>query len=211
MSVVRGWADETGSRHMSWQGWFTSRAFHPRPGSIETDSTPLSAKSGYPFQCASHKCCVRLRDWCLAVNDEDKMMLNIMGMGWEGKWKRKTLMFDILCHTEIGAKCPLQWLRVHHQSAPVMTGYRHHGAEIQPSFYCEVTLRIYFKAVKKKGKQQLWISTKNSDMETQEMTLLSLLYFSITTETNSAFSLETCVSLKKVQQGGDRPASQCRS
>lgn len=85
MSAVRGWANETGSRHRRWQGWFTSRALHPQPGQIETDSMPLSAKSGYPSQCASHQCCGRMRDWCLVVNDEDKMAVKIMGIRWEGK------------------------------------------------------------------------------------------------------------------------------
>lgn len=87
MSAQRGWADETGSRHRGWQGWFTSRAPHPWPGVIETDSTPLSAKSGNPSQCVSHKCCGRTRDWCLAVADEDEMAVKIMGKKRMGNGK----------------------------------------------------------------------------------------------------------------------------
>lgn len=41
----------------SWQSRSASRALHPQRRSIEADSTPLSAKSGYPSQCASHKWC----------------------------------------------------------------------------------------------------------------------------------------------------------
>lgn len=87
MSAQRGWADETGSRHRGWQGWFTSRAPHPWPGVIETDSTPLSAKSGNPSQCVSHKCCGRTSDWCLAVADEDEMAVKIMGKKRMGNGK----------------------------------------------------------------------------------------------------------------------------
>lgn len=87
MSAQRGWADETGSRHRGWQGWFTSRAPHPWPGVIETDSTPLSAKSGNPSQCVSHKCCGRTSDWCMAVADEDEMAVKIMGKKRMGNGK----------------------------------------------------------------------------------------------------------------------------
>lgn len=107
MSAQRGWADETGSRHRGWQGWFTSRAPHPWPGVIETDSTPLSAKSGNPSQCVSHKCCGRTRDWCLAVADEDEMAVKIMGKKRMGNGK---LTLYVQRHTDNGGWSQFQSL-----------------------------------------------------------------------------------------------------